>query len=209
MDAGQRQPSAGPSKVAVHPSAVRAGAPQVRADEMALVERCRNGDLSAFEEVYRAHAGRLYSVACRMLGNPTDAEESPSGNFPRRAPEAGFVPRRLGVGTWLYRLARTCASTTCGAAPGRTNQLTDALDDEPGLADAGSRGLADRAVTRMDLERALHEASGGVSRRVRAARHRGIGAPGSRRGTRHRGGHIEVASPQGTAAASRAAQRVA
>jgi RNA polymerase sigma-70 factor (ECF subfamily) len=33
--------------------------------------------------------------------------------------------------------------------------MTDALDDEPGLSDVPSRGLADRAVTRMDLERAL------------------------------------------------------
>jgi RNA polymerase sigma-70 factor (ECF subfamily) len=33
--------------------------------------------------------------------------------------------------------------------------VTDALDDEPGLADATSRTLADRTVARMDLERAL------------------------------------------------------
>ena len=29
------------------------------------------------------------------------------------------------------------------------------LDDEPGLADAGSRKLAERTVAKMDLERAL------------------------------------------------------
>jgi RNA polymerase sigma-70 factor (ECF subfamily) len=33
------------------------------------------GDLAAFETIYRAHSGRLYSVACRVLGNPTDAED--------------------------------------------------------------------------------------------------------------------------------------
>ena len=42
---------------------------------MALVERCRQGDLGAFEELYRAHAGKLFSVACRMLGNTADAED--------------------------------------------------------------------------------------------------------------------------------------
>ena len=47
----------------------------MRTEEMALVERCRRGDLAAFEELYRAQAGRLFSVACRMLGNPADAED--------------------------------------------------------------------------------------------------------------------------------------
>lgn len=155
MDAGQRQPSAGPSKVAVHPSAVRAGAPQVRADEMALVERCRNGDLSAFEEVYRAHAGRLYSVACRMLGNPTDAEDLLQEIFLAAHRKLDSFRGDSALGTWLYRLATNQCLDYLRSRAGRTNQLTDALDDEPELADAGSRGLADRAVTRMDLERAL------------------------------------------------------
>ena len=43
--------------------------------DLALVARCRAGDLGAFEELYRAHAGRLYSLAYRMLGNPADAED--------------------------------------------------------------------------------------------------------------------------------------
>ena len=59
------------SKVTVHPAAVRQEAPG-RAAEMALVERCRRGELGAFEELYRAHAGRLYSLAMRMTGSPSD-----------------------------------------------------------------------------------------------------------------------------------------
>ena len=46
-----------------------------RAEDLALVERVRQGELGAFEELYRAHAGKLFSVACRMIGNPTDAED--------------------------------------------------------------------------------------------------------------------------------------
>jgi len=139
----------------VHPSAARAGAPQVRADETALVARCRSGDLSAFEEIYRAHAGRLYSVACRMLGNPTDAEDLLQEIFLAAHRKLDSFRGDSALGTWLYRLATNLCLDYLRSRAGRTNQLTDALDDEPGLADAGSRGLADRAVTRMDLERAL------------------------------------------------------
>jgi RNA polymerase sigma-70 factor (ECF subfamily) len=38
---------------------------------------------------------------------------------------------------------------------GTGGQLTGALDNEPGLADSGSRKLAERTVAKMDLERAL------------------------------------------------------
>jgi len=122
---------------------------------MALVERCRKGDLAAFEEVYRAHAGRLYSVACRMLGNPTDAEDLLQEVFLSAHRKLDTFRGDSALGTWLYRLATNLCLDYLRSRTGRTNQLTDALDDEPGLADAGSRGLADRLVTRMDLERAL------------------------------------------------------
>jgi len=39
----------------------------------------------------------------------------------------------------------------------RTGQLTDGLDEATLLADAGGRRLADRAIDRIDLERALAE----------------------------------------------------
>ncbi len=48
-------------------------APGSREAELGLVERCRRGELGAFEDLYRAHAGRLYSLAVRMLGNQADA----------------------------------------------------------------------------------------------------------------------------------------
>jgi RNA polymerase sigma-70 factor, ECF subfamily len=155
MSGGQRQPSAGPSKVTEHPSAVRPAAQQARADEMALVERCRNGDLAAFEEVYRAHSGRLFSVACRMLGNPADAEDLLQEVFLSAHRKLDTFRGDSALGTWLYRLATNLCLDYLRSRAGRSNQLTDALDDEPGIADASSRGLAERAITRMDLERAL------------------------------------------------------
>ena len=35
---------------------------------------------------------------------------------------------------------------------GRAIHMTDALDDEPALPDARSQGLAERTVTKMDLD---------------------------------------------------------
>src|SRR5688500_2631627 len=71
--AEQRGDGVAASTVTVHPAAAAAVAG--RTDDLALVERCRTGDVGAFEEVYRAHSSRLYSLALRMVGNPADAED--------------------------------------------------------------------------------------------------------------------------------------
>ena len=142
------------SKVTVHPSA-RPAVPAARAEEAALIERCRQGDLGAFEEVYRAHAGRLYSLACRMLGNPSDAEDQLQEIFLTAHRKLGSFRGESSLGTWLYRLAVNLCLDYLRSRTGRAIQLTDALDDDPPGPDAGSRGLAERTVTKMDLERAI------------------------------------------------------
>lgn len=139
------------SKVTVHPAAAEAA----RTSDMALVERCRQGDLGAFEELYRTHAGRLYSVAVRMLGNTADAEDLLQEIFLNAHRKLESFRGESSLGTWLYRLATNQCLDYLRSRSARAGQVTDALDDDPTLADAGSRGLAEQTVTKMDLERAL------------------------------------------------------
>lgn len=138
----------------MHPSAgeaVSAG----RQGDAALVERCRQGDLAAFEEIYAAHAGRLYNLACRMLGNTADAEDLLQEIFLSAHRKLDSFRGDSALGTWLYRLAMNQCLDYLRSRTARTNQVTGALDDEFGLDDAGSRRLAEQTVSRVDLERAL------------------------------------------------------
>ena len=200
---GQREPRMATSKVTVHPSAAGPAAPPGRAEDMALVERCRQGDLAAFEELYRAHAGKLFSVACRMLGNPTDAEDLLQEIFLSAHRKLDGFRGESALGTWLYRLA--------------TNHCLDYLQ-EPGGADepahrcarrragfvSGGGARAGRADGDEDGSRARDgPAAGRLPRRVRAPRRPGARAPGSGRGARHRGRHVEIAGAQGASQASR------
>src|SRR5919206_4151665 len=134
------------SKVTEHPSAKSAN--PARSEEMALVERCRRGDLSAFEEIYKAHAGKLFSVACRMLGNPADAEDLLQEIFLSAHRKLDGFRGESALGTWLYRLATNHCLDYLRSRAARTNQLTDALDDERGQVEPERGGLADRAVTK-------------------------------------------------------------
>ena len=142
------------SKMTVHP-AVRAAATAGRQDELALIGRCREGDLGAFEELYRTHAGRLYSVALRLVGNPADAEDLLQEIFLAAHRKLDTFRGESSLGTWLYRLATNLCLDHLRSRTGRSRHVTDSIDDEPGLFDVATSSLAEQTVTRMDLERAL------------------------------------------------------
>lgn len=142
-----------PSRVMVHPST-----PTLlpgRSEDRALVDRCRAGDLAAFEEIYRAHSGKLYSLACRMLGNPTDAEDLLQEIFLSAHRKLDGFRGESALGTWLYRLATNQCLDYLRSRAAKTNHVTDALEDGPLLSDARSREIAERTVAKMDLERAI------------------------------------------------------
>src|SRR6266545_7798 len=61
------------------------------------------------------------------------------------------------LGPWLYRLGMNQILDHVRSRAVRTGQLTDGLDDASLLADAGGHRLAERAIDRIDLERALAE----------------------------------------------------
>src|SRR5687768_7253509 len=148
-----------PSKVRVHPTAVP---PVQRSAETALVERCRRGDLGAFEELYRAYAGKLYGLVLRMVGNPSDAEDLLQEIFLSAHRKLEGFRGESALGTWLYRLATNQCLDYLRSKAAKNEQLTGALDDELGLADGGSRKLAERTVAKMDVERPVAKLPAGA-----------------------------------------------
>jgi RNA polymerase sigma-70 factor, ECF subfamily len=145
-----------PSKLIAHPGpAASPTALAGREADRALVERCKAGDLGAFEELYRQHAGRLFSLVSRMLDNPADAEDLLQEVFLSAHRKLETFRGESALGTWLYRLAMNQCLDYLRSRASRSNQVTDPLDDEPGWYEPGRRGLAEQAVSKMDLERAL------------------------------------------------------
>ena len=68
-----------------------------------LLERCRSGDMDAFEELYRANAGRLYGLATRMLGSRVQAEDL-LREVLLAAYRLGTFKGAAALSTWLYRI---------------------------------------------------------------------------------------------------------
>jgi RNA polymerase sigma-70 factor (ECF subfamily) len=92
-----------------------------------------------------------------MLGNAADAEDLLQEIFLSAHRKLESFRGDAALGTWLYRLATNQILDYVRSRAGRASQLTDGLDDASLLADAGGHRLADRAIGRIDLERALGE----------------------------------------------------
>ena len=72
--------------------------------ESELLAACRRREIRAFEQVYLTHGGRLKSIAWRILGNRSDAEDAVQETFLKlyRGIEAFHAESNLG--TWLCRI---------------------------------------------------------------------------------------------------------
>ena len=122
------------------------------AAESALVARCRQGDAAAFEDVYRRHAPRVFSLACRMTGSRADGEDLLQEIFLQAHRKLGSFKGDSAVGTWLYRLALNHCLDYVRSRQAKMNKLTETLDAKASFEPKARR---DTPIARLDLERAV------------------------------------------------------
>lgn len=101
-------------------------------DELALLERAKQGDPAALAQVVAAHQDRVYNVALRMCGNVEDAEETLQETFLNALRALPRFEGRSQFSTWLYRIASNACLTR--RRRGATQPATLSMD-EPGEDD--------------------------------------------------------------------------
>jgi RNA polymerase sigma-70 factor (ECF subfamily) len=146
--------------------------------DLGLAERCRAGAPGAFEDLYRAHAPRLFGLACRLVGR-SDAEDLLQDIFLAAHRKLGLYRGDSSLGTWLFRLATNLCVDHLRSRRVKWARLTDALPEEP-LAGTAAAGRVMGVVDRLDLERALADLPEGcrtvfVLHDVEGLEHREIG----------------------------------
>jgi len=107
--------------------------------------------MGAFEELYGAHAGRLYNVACRLLGNPADAEDLVQEAFLQAHRKLDTFRGDAALGTWLHRLLVNLGLDYLRSRAGRTAQATAGIDDVRVVPFTRPETVAER----IDLEQAI------------------------------------------------------
>ena len=73
--------------------------------EQELLERCRKGNVEAFEQLIEAYQGKILNYCFRMLGNRSDAEDAAQEVFVKVYRFIGSFTGQSSFSTWLYKVA--------------------------------------------------------------------------------------------------------
>lgn len=130
------------------------------AEERRLLERIREGDAGAFDEVVVLHRLAVYRLARRMTGSHEEADEVAQETFVRAWRSVGGFRGDARLRTWLIRIALNVGRSRA-VRGGKTTDLADAA----GVPDA-SEG-AEAAAGRREAGARLRAAVALLPRRQR------------------------------------------
>ncbi len=114
----------------------------------ALVQRAQAGDTSAFEQLYRAHVGRIYALCLRMVADALRAQSLTQDVFVRAWQQLGAFRHESAFATWLHRLAVNVVLVDLRTARRRSARFLTTDDLEP----FEGHGPEPSPDTGMDLE---------------------------------------------------------
>lgn len=132
----------------VEPSSLENG--QVSATDWEFMRRARRGEPAAFHELVDRHAGPLYGLAFRLLGNAADAEDVVQETLAGAFRGLRSFGERSSVKTWLTQiLVRQVAKHR------RSQPRFKAATLDGTQADRSAASAQGRADLRMDLSAAI------------------------------------------------------
>jgi RNA polymerase sigma-70 factor (ECF subfamily) len=139
-------------------------APRLVVGDDGLVERARRGDVDAFEQLYRLHAGRVYALCLRLAADPVVARELTQDTFVKAWEALPRFRAEASLSTWLHRIAVNAMLERRRGEQRRTARVSLAGDEDEGEMDVAGIVLAPDVATAIDLERAIAALPPGVRR---------------------------------------------
>jgi RNA polymerase sigma-70 factor (ECF subfamily) len=122
----------------------------------AVLDRARRGDMAALGEVYRTFSAPVYTLAARMTGSTTVAEDVLQETFLEVIRSLARFRGEASLATWVRRIAVSKSLMHLRSAWQRRATLFRDLGEAEGAAVAPASPSEARAVQfNMDLERAL------------------------------------------------------
>ena len=74
-------------------------------DETLLIKRSQQGDMRAFEQLYRHNSGRVYALCYRLCGQREWAEDFVQETFIKAWQNLGKFNGKAKLSSWLHRIA--------------------------------------------------------------------------------------------------------
>jgi RNA polymerase sigma-70 factor (ECF subfamily) len=138
--------------------------PRVAANDDELVDRARRGDVDAFEQLYRLHAGRVYALCLRLAADPVVARELVQDTFVKAWDALPRFRADASLTTWLHRIAVNALLERRRGEKRRTSRVSLAGDEEEDEREIAGVVFAPDVATTIDLERAIGALPPGVRR---------------------------------------------
>jgi RNA polymerase sigma-70 factor (ECF subfamily) len=138
----------------VTPAAAREVAPE-RATDYALARRAADGDIQAFEELFRKHRRLVYGLCLRMTQDVAEAEDVTQEVFVLLFRKIGGFRGEANFTTWLHRLT---VNQVLMRFRKNKSRREDALDDEDLQPHESVRTASPKAlqlIDRVALESAI------------------------------------------------------
>lgn len=119
-------------------------------DERDDIARAKT-DPNAFEELYRAHIGKVYGLCLRMTGNPSEAEECAQEAFIQAWKKLDQFRGRSSFATWIHRVAVNVVLGRIRKSRREQDRIREAEQIAPVRETIGDSGEL------RDLEHAMNE----------------------------------------------------
>ncbi len=139
-----------------------------REAELALVERCRAGEVEAFDEVVKRHQDRIFNLCCYMLGDRDEAADAAQDAFVRAFGAIKNFRADAALGTWLHRIAvNVCLDARAKRSRAPISYSTLETPDDEGQTrafdPADTADTPAQALTRRERRSAVLTALAGLS----------------------------------------------
>jgi RNA polymerase sigma-70 factor, ECF subfamily len=129
---------------------------QGEGDEQTLIALAQRGSATAFEGLYRLHAGKVYGLCLRMTGNTSEAEDCAQDAFIQAWTKLELFRGDSAFSTWLHRIAVNAVLGRMRKSRREHDRLQVVRDISPPTATVGDSGGM------QDLEQALDELPSGA-----------------------------------------------
>jgi RNA polymerase sigma-70 factor (ECF subfamily) len=139
-----------------HPPSSQQGA---AASDLAIdevVRRAQQGDVEAFESIYRTHAPAIYALCRRMIGDERDARDLVQDVFVRAWQRLPTFRGQSALATWMHRLAVNVVLEQMRSTRRDVARFIDDADQDSFSARPTSPD------ERMDLDRAINRLPAGA-----------------------------------------------
>jgi RNA polymerase sigma factor (sigma-70 family) len=133
--------------------------------DQSVAARAQRGDADAFDELYKAHSGRVYALCLRLTADGAKARELTQDVFVRAWEALPEFRGESNITTWLHRIAVN-AMLMQRRSERRRNARVSLADDDDDDASAAAEGATPPmdVASAIDLERAVAALPAGVRR---------------------------------------------